>query len=65
MTFAYIDPGTGSMLLYGAIATILAIPYILRQSITRAVRRIQGKPDPDETAAPTDRANDPGAKGDA
>jgi hypothetical protein len=62
---AYIDPGTGSMVIQMALAALLSIPFLFRRAITRTVRRIQGKPDIDETAAPTDRANDPGGKGDA
>jgi len=65
VTLAYIDPGTGSMVIQMALAALLSVPFLFRRAITRTVRRIQGKPDVDDTADPTDRANDPGGKGDA
>lgn len=66
MILAYIDPGTGSMVIQMAIAALLSIPFLFRRAITRTVRRIQGKPDLDDISPPDpDRANDPGGKGDA
>ncbi len=44
---AYIDPGSGSLLIQAVIATIVAIPFFFRQQIgrvVRAIRREDGKP---------------------
>jgi hypothetical protein len=67
---AYIDPGTGWLALQALLATLLAIPFLFRRAITRTVRRLQGKPDPDAeggqlTDHSADPANEPGGKGDA
>ena len=37
---AYIDPGSGSLIIQAVIATLVAIPFFFRQQISRAVRRI-------------------------
>ncbi len=37
---AYIDPGAGSMVIQATLAALLAIPYVLRRQIARAVRSI-------------------------
>ncbi len=58
--FAYLDPGSGSLLIQGAIATGVAAVFVGRQKITagmRSVRRM-GRRDPAEstptaTPAPT------------
>ena len=34
---AYIDAGTGSLILQGAIAAIIAVPFFLRTQIARGV----------------------------
>lgn len=66
MFLAYIDPGAGWLALQALLATILAIPFLFRRTITRTVRRLQGKPDPDAVADHSaDHVNEPGGKGDA
>ena len=40
---AYIDAGTGSMILQGAIAAIVTIPFILRNQIGRAVHFVRSR----------------------
>ena len=61
MIFAYIDPGSGSMLIQVAIAGLLAVPFFLRSTIARGIDRLRGRrpdpqpsqasaPDPDESA---------------
>jgi hypothetical protein len=55
---AYIDPGAGSMVIQLLIASILAIPFLFRQAISRTVRRLRGRPEPDD-------AEGAGGKGDA
>lgn len=39
---AYIDPGTGSLVVQALIATLVAVPFFFRQQIGRAVRRLRG-----------------------
>lgn len=38
MLLAYIDPGSGSLVIQLVIASILAVPFLLRQQIGRVVR---------------------------
>jgi hypothetical protein len=40
---AYIDPGSGSLIIQVIIATILAVPYFLRTQIGRAVGTLRGR----------------------
>ena len=40
--FAYIDPGSGSLLIQAVIAGLVAIPIFFRHQITRAVRAVRG-----------------------
>jgi hypothetical protein len=69
LNLAYIDPGTGSMVIQLLLASLLSIPFLFRRAVTRTVRRLQGKPDV-EPGAPAghDHAGqdaNPGGKGDA
>lgn len=52
---AYIDPGSGSMLIQVVIAGILAVPFFFRRTIGDGWRRIRGNghkdPTPDEDAS--------------
>jgi hypothetical protein len=42
---AYIDPGSGSLIIQAVIATALAVPFFLREQIGRVVRNLRrGKP---------------------
>jgi hypothetical protein len=43
MVFAYIDPGSGSMLIQVLIAGVLAVPFFFRNAIAGVVRRIRGE----------------------
>ncbi len=52
---AYIDAGTGSMLLQAAIAAIVALPLILRTQLARAIRVVRSR----------GRDEDPGTDGGA
>ena len=38
---AYIDPGSGSLIVQAAIATVVAVPFFFRQQIRRATRAIR------------------------
>jgi hypothetical protein len=38
---AYIDPGSGSLVIQAVIAALLAVPFLLRQQIGRVVRAVR------------------------
>jgi hypothetical protein len=40
-TLAYIDPGTGSLLVQAVIATIVVVPVFFRNQIAKMVRTIK------------------------
>ena len=42
---AYIDPGSGSLIIQVAIATLVAIPIFFRTQIGRIVNRFRGRPE--------------------
>jgi hypothetical protein len=48
---AYIDPGSGSLIIQVVIATLVAIPIFFRAQITRIVNRFRGNA---EVQAPAD-----------
>jgi hypothetical protein len=37
VVFGYVDPGAGSLLIQAAIAALVAIPFLIRRQISRAV----------------------------
>lgn len=43
MVFAYIDPGSGSMLIQVLLAGLLAVPFFFRNAIAGVVRRVRGE----------------------
>jgi hypothetical protein len=56
---AYIDPGSGSLIIQAVIAAVLAIPFFFRQQIGRFVRAVRRgdsteSSDPQVQAQPTD-----------
>jgi hypothetical protein len=51
---AYIDPGSGSMILQVIVAGVLAVPFLFRRTIGDLVRRIRGRRDKG-TASDTER----------
>ena len=48
---AYIDPGSGSLIIQAAIALLIAIPIFFRTQIGRVVNRFRGRT---EVQAPAD-----------
>ena len=38
---AYIDPGSGSLIIQAVIATVIAVPFFFRQQIARFMRTIR------------------------
>jgi hypothetical protein len=49
---AYIDAGSGSLIIQALIAALVAAPFVFRQQLGRVVRRLRGEPQP--AATPTD-----------
>ena len=47
---AYIDPGSGSLIIQVVIATLVAIPLFFRTQIGRVVNRLRGRTEPTATA---------------
>jgi hypothetical protein len=52
---AYIDPGSGTMLLQVILAGIVAVPFFFRQAISNGWRRLRGGSSQDSTPPATDR----------
>jgi hypothetical protein len=46
---AYLDPGSGSLLIQVIIASVLAVPYFLRTQIGRAISLVRGRGKPSES----------------
>jgi hypothetical protein len=40
--FAYIDPGSGSLLLQAILAAIISVPFFFRRTIGGAISRLRG-----------------------
>jgi hypothetical protein len=49
---AYIDPGSGSLIIQVIIASILAVPYFLRTQIGRAISAVRSRGKADEPMTP-------------
>ena len=60
LVFAYIDPGSGSLVIQALIAGLVAAPIFFRRQIMRVVHTIRG----DEVPAEMTPATDDTAKGD-
>jgi len=41
---AYIDPGSGTLLIQVLIASVVAVPFFFRRVITEGLRRFRGAP---------------------
>ena len=54
---AYIDPGSGSMLLQVILAGILAVPFFFRRTIGDAWRKIRGEDDSSKSAAASEETD--------
>jgi hypothetical protein len=48
---AYIDPGSGSLLLQALLAALLSVPFFFRRAIGGAVQRLRGGSKPTGTDA--------------
>jgi hypothetical protein len=59
--FAYLDAGTGSMIIQALIAGLVAVPIVFRRQVgnaARAVRRMTGR-EPEESTSTTSPAASP------
>ncbi len=55
LIFAYIDPGSGSLIIQALIAGLVAIPIFFRHQISRFLRTVRGGEEKSPaTVAPTD-----------
>jgi hypothetical protein len=56
---AYIDPGSGSLIIQAVIAGIVAIPFFFRQQIGRFVRAVRhtDETQPTESSRSTDQTS--------
>jgi hypothetical protein len=53
---AYIDPGSGSLLIQGAIASIVAVSVFFRHQISRLIPGLRRKTEPTKTKSVDDAA---------
>jgi superfamily II DNA or RNA helicase len=49
---AYIDPGSGSLIIQAVVATVIAVPFFFRQQLGRLVRAVRGEGKAESSAAP-------------
>jgi hypothetical protein len=54
--FAYIDIGTGSLVVQAAIAALVAAPFVLRTQIAGLIARVRGKGSASTATATADAA---------
>jgi hypothetical protein len=59
--FAYIDPGSGSLLIQAFIAMLVAVPIFFRNQIGRAIRAVRGGSDRPSTVTVDREDTTPGA----
>ncbi len=55
---AYIDPGSGTLLLQVIIAGALAVPFFFRRVITDTWHRLRGRPSEEPAAGDNPRSED-------
>ena len=56
---AYIDPGSGSLIIQAVIATIVAVPFFFRQQIGRFVRAVRKTDQPSVSQDPGEHTDRP------
>ena len=59
--FAYIDPGSGSLLIQALIAGLVAIPILFRKHVARALSALRGGGAAQREGATVDDEGDAGA----
>jgi hypothetical protein len=58
VVLAYIDAGSGSLIVQAVIAALVAAPFVLRQQISRIARRLRGRPEPVSAGPPQSASTD-------
>ncbi len=58
MPFAYIDPGSGSMLLQVILAGLLAVPFFFRRTISDVWHKVRGERSEAAPHRPTNEDDD-------
>jgi hypothetical protein len=53
LVFAYIDPGSGSLIIQGLIAALVALPVLFRNQIRRFASTFRGAGSGDKAASDT------------
>jgi len=53
---AYIDPGSGSLIIQAAIAAMVAVPLFFRSQIARLLRTVRGREPSTDTPGTVDDA---------
>lgn len=56
LELAYIDPGSGSLIIQAVIATAIAVPLFFRHHIGRFLNVVRRRGAPDERPTPVDDA---------
>ena len=51
---AYIDPGSGSLIIQAVIATVIAVPFFFRQQIARFLRTVRREDKAGTGSTPSD-----------
>jgi hypothetical protein len=54
LELAYIDPGSGSLIIQAVIATVIAVPFFFRQQIARIMRTVRRRNEPATDVPPSD-----------
>jgi hypothetical protein len=54
LDLAYIDPGSGSLIVQAIIATVIAVPFFFRTQISRFMRTIRRQDEPTSDATTHD-----------
>ena len=57
LELAYIDPGSGSLIIQAVIATLVAVPFFFRQQIGRFIRTVRRQEEPTAESKATDQSN--------
>ena len=53
---AYIDPGSGTLILQVILASVLAVPFLFRRAIGDVWRRVRGRHDDSSYASGSERS---------
>lgn len=52
MVFAYLDPAAGGMIIQTIVAAAVAVPFIMRSQISRAIAKLRGQRSEDAEEPP-------------